>query len=88
MPRTKYPKELKEAALIDYELTKDAKSVAAKHGVTPAHVWQWLAVKRKRPMVEEKNLIKKLQRELKFQQEENRLLREIVKKTAQVMPIN
>lgn len=44
MPKKKYSPELKAQVLAEYEETKDAKLVAAKHGILPKQVWQWKAV--------------------------------------------
>lgn len=88
MPKLKYSAELKEQVLSDYEQTRDATLVAKKHGITPKMVWQWKAVVNARPKKQEELEFKKLKRENAKLLMENSLLREIVKKTAMVMPID
>ncbi len=88
MPKMKYSTELKEQVLADYEATKDAILVAKKHGITPKIVWQWKAVVNARPKKQEELEFKKLKRENAKLLMENSLLRDIIKKTAMVMPID
>ena len=88
MPREKYSKELKEKVVMEYGECRDAKVVADRYGILPKQVWTWVCLQKKKPMIDEKNLINRLQKKLHEKEEEIRLLREIVKKTAMVMPIN
>ena len=87
MPKIKYPKELKIKVLTDYEECKDAKLVAQRHGITPNQVWQWKAVENARPRKEEEKAFRALKKKNLELETENALLREIVKKTAMVMPL-
>lgn len=88
MPKRKYSAELKAQVLAEYEETGNAKSIAAKHGLEAKQVWQWKAIAKARPEKEKEIAFKKLKKELAESQLENSLLREIIKKTAMVMPID
>ncbi len=88
MPKIKYSQELKSQVLADYEKTKDAKTVSAKYGVPPKIIWQWKAIANKAPERDVEKEFKKLKNEVTRLEMENSLLREIVKKTAMVMPIS
>lgn len=88
MPKKKYSRELKEKVLAEYAESGDAKLVAARHGISHKQVWQWKAVQKMKPEKDQERLVHKLKKELAIKEEENALLREIVKKTAMVMPIN
>lgn len=88
MPKQKYSSELKAQVLAEYEESGDAKAVALKHGIEPKQVWQWKAVMKARPKKEEELAFRQLKKELADARQENALLREIVKKTAMVMPLN
>jgi transposase-like protein len=88
MPKQKYSPELKSQVLTEYEESGDAKAVAKKHGIEPKQVWQWKAVAKAKPKRDGEAAFRKLKRENAELQQENALLREIVKKTAMVMPIN
>ena len=83
----KFSKELKSQVLADYEKTNDVKAVSAKYGVTPKCIWQWKSVQKSTPKKEADKEFKSLKKELARLELENSLLREIVKKTAMVMPI-
>ena len=88
MPKMKYSPELKAQVLAEYEECGDAKIVAQKHGVEPKQVWAWKTLAKARPKREEELAFRKLKREHAKLVQENALLREIVKKTAMVMPID
>ncbi len=87
MPKMKYSSELKGQVLADYESTKDAVLVEKKHGITPKIVWQWKAGVN-RPKKQEELEFKKLKRENAKLLMANSLLRDIIKKTAMVIPID
>jgi len=78
---------LKEQVVFDYEETKDAKLVAAKHGVTAKQVWQWKSLADSAPERDAQKAFRALKKQNAELIEENALLREIVKKTALVMPL-
>ncbi len=88
MPKMKYSPELKAQVLAEYEECGDAKIVAQKHGVEPKQIWAWKTLAKARPQRDAETAYKNLQREHAKTLQENALLREIVKKTAMVMPID
>lgn len=87
MGREKYSSELIEQVLKDLESTGDVSLVSQKHSI-PAHaIYRFRREKLKAPEISKDKKIKVLSKELAEKDLENQILRELLKKTYQVMPI-
>lgn len=87
MPKVRYSPELKRQALKDFLDTKDVVLVSKKLGI-PAHaIYRFKREELTAPEVNKEKKIKELNSELAKKDLENKILRELLKKTYQVMPI-
>lgn len=87
MAKTKYKPELIEQALADLESTGDVSSVAQKYNIPVHAIYRFRRDKLKAPELSKDKKIKELSKELADKDLENQILRELLKKTYQVMPI-
>jgi hypothetical protein len=88
MSQIKYSPELIEQVLKDFESTNDVSLVSQKHKI-PAHaVYRFRRDRLKAPEISKDKKIRELTRELADKDLENKILRELLKKTYQVMPID
>lgn len=87
MAKTKYKPELIEQALADLESTGDAASVAQKHNIPVHAIYRFRRDKLKAPELSKDKKIKELAKEVSDKDLEIQILRELLKKTYQVMPI-
>jgi predicted RNase H-like nuclease (RuvC/YqgF family) len=88
MSQIKYSPELIEQVLKDLESTKDVSLICQKHKI-PAHaVYRFRRDKLKAPEISKDKKIRELSKELADKDLEVKILRELLKKTYQVMPID
>lgn len=88
MQDSKYSPELRAQVIKDFELTGDAKLVAAKHAIPEHAVYRIRREQLATPEVSKDKKIRELTQDLQKKDLENRILRELLKKTYQVMPID
>ena len=86
MSRKKYSPELIAQVLNDLNSTGDINIVSQKHGVPVHAIYRFRRDSLKEPEVAKEKKIKELTKELADKDLENRILRELLKKTYQVMP--
>jgi hypothetical protein len=87
MPKTKYKPELIEQALADFESTGDVSSVSQKYKIPIHAIYRFRRDKLKAPELSKDKKIKELTKEVSDKDLEIQILRELLKKTYQVMPI-
>lgn len=87
MAKEKYSPELKEQVLKDLDEVGDIGLVCQRHNVPKHAVYRFRRERLKCPSINKDQKIKSLNKELKDKELENRILRELLKKTYQVMPI-
>lgn len=87
MSKEKYMPELKERVLKDLDEVGDIKIVCERHNVPKHAVYRFRRERLNRPSGNKDLKIKSLNKELREKDLENRILRELLKKTYQVMPI-
>jgi hypothetical protein len=88
MSQIKYSPELIEQVLKDFESTNDINLVCHKHKI-PAHaVYRFRRDRLKAPEISKDKKIRELSKELADKDLEVKILRELLKKTYQVMPID
>ena len=80
----RYPKELREQILKEIKDTGNMALVARNHGITYHTVVSWVNSERKVPAKAQKREIKALEVRLKDAELENRILKELLKKTNQL----
>lgn len=80
----KYSKELREQVLKEVKDTGNMALVARNHGITYQTVVSWVGSVRKAPAKKRKQEIKSLEARLKDAELENRILKELLKKTNQL----
>jgi hypothetical protein len=83
---SKYSEELKVQVLKSLEEVGDAKAVAERHHIPVWVVRRFRREKLKSPEINKDKKIKQLTQQLKDKELENLVLRELLKKTYQVMP--
>lgn len=83
---TKYSQELKAQILKDLEEVGDVKTVAARYQISVWAVRRFRREKLRAPEISKDKKIKQLTKQLKEKEFENMVLRELLKKTYQVMP--
>jgi transposase-like protein len=88
MSYLKYSPELIEQVLKDLQSVKDVNIVSEKHGIPPHAIYRFRRDKLKSPEISKDKKIKELTTELQKKDLEVRILRELLKKTYQVMPID
>lgn len=88
MSRKKYLPELIAQVLSDLKNTGDINTVSQKHGVPVHAIYRFRREQLKSPELSKEKKIKELTKELADKDLENRILRELLKKTYQVMPID
>lgn len=79
-----YTKELKEQVLKEVKDTGNMALVARKHGISYPTVVSWVGSERKAPVRKRKKEQKQLESKLKDLELENRILKELLKKTNQI----
>lgn len=87
MGRLKYSSELIEQVLGDLTATGDIQLVSKKHGIPTYAIYRFRREKLKAPEISKDKKIRELSKELADKDLENKILRELLKKTYQVMPI-
>ena len=87
MSRLKYSPELVAQALNDLESTGDVNLVSQKYQIPNHAIYRFRRDKLKAPEISKERKIKELSQKLADKDLENRILRELFKKTYQVMPI-
>lgn len=87
MAKEKYSPELKEQVLKDLDEIGDINVVCQKHNVPKHAVYRFRRSRLNSPSLNKDKQIKSLSKELREKDLENRILRELLKKTYQVMPI-
>lgn len=88
MSQIRYSKEQRAQALKELEATGDVNLVARKLNI-PAHaIYRFRRERVNSPQISKDKELKRLNKELKESELENRILRELLKKTYQVMPID
>lgn len=80
----RYSKELREQILKEAKDTGNMALVARNHGITYQTVVSWVDSERKAPAKTQKREIKNLAARLKDAELENRILKELLKKTNQL----
>ncbi len=88
MERRRYSKEFVGSVLKDFKETGDVGAVAEKYSVSRATVYRFRREARYAPEISKDKRIKVLGKELKRKSQEVELLRELLKKTYQAMPIS
>lgn len=88
MSRVKYTPELIGQVLKDLESSGDVNLVSQKHGVPTHAIYRFRRNKLNAPEISKDKKIKELSKELADKDLENQILRELLKKTYQVMPID
>lgn len=88
MSKIKYTPELRAQIIKDLESTNDVKLVAKKHSVPEHAVYRIKRENLRAPEIAKEKKIKQLTKELADKDLENQILRELLKKTYQVMPID
>ena len=87
-PKKKYSPELKEQVLKDLDEVGDINVVCQKHNIPKHAVYRFRRDRLKSPILNKDRTIKELNKELREKNLENQILRELLKKTYQVMPID
>jgi predicted RNase H-like nuclease (RuvC/YqgF family) len=87
MAKNKYSPALIEQVLKELDITGDIELVSRKHNVPPHAIYRFRREKLKAPSASKENRIKELSKELAEKDLEIKILRELLKKTYQVMPI-
>jgi transposase-like protein len=80
----RYQKELREQILKEIKDTGNMALVARNHGINYHTVVSWVDSERKAPVKTQKREIKALEARLKDAELENRILKELLKKTNQL----
>jgi transposase-like protein len=88
MSHNKYSPELRAQVIKDFEQTADAKLVAARHSIPEHAVYRIRREQLASPGLSKDKKIRELSQELQKKDLEVRILRELLKKTYQVMPID
>lgn len=88
MARAKYTPELRTRVLHDLEQTQDVKLVSARYGVPEHAIYRMRRERLASPEESKDKKIRELSIELKDKDLEIKILRELLKKTYQVMPID
>jgi len=84
MAKTKYSNELKQKVVDEFAATGDAESVAKNYGITTKSIYNWKSQLKAKPAKDSDRELKELRKKLALSEEENKILKEIVKKTFQV----
>ena len=87
MSRRKYTEELIEIVLKDLESTADPQAVSERHNVPVHAIYRFRRERLAAPEISKDKKIRELTKELQDKELETRILRELLKKTYQVMPI-
>ena len=85
---SKYSPELRAQVIKDFDQTADAKLVASKHSIPEHAVYRIRREQLASPGLSKDKKIRELSQELQKKDLEVRILRELLKKTYQVMPID
>jgi transposase-like protein len=88
MIQIKYSEEQREQALKELEACGDINLVSRKFNIPTHAIYRFRREKLKSPQASQAQEVKRLTKELKEAELENRILRELLKKTYQVMPID
>lgn len=84
MRRSKYSNELKQKVVDEFASTGDVDSVAKNYGLTTKSIYNWKSQLKAKPAKDNDRELKDLRKKLALSEEENKILKEIVKKTFQV----
>ncbi len=80
----KYPNELKSQVVKEIQEVGNISSVCKKHGLKPSTVHGWLKAYNSKDEIDELAQLRKLKKELSDSKLENKVLKELLKKTYQV----
>lgn len=87
MSKVKYSPELIEQVLKDLKATNDLKLVSRKYSIPTHAIYRFRRDNLNAPEISKDKKIRELSKELVEKDLENKILRELLKKTYQVMPI-
>ena len=87
MGHVRYSTEQIEGVLKDFEQTGDVKAVSDRHGIPSHAIYRFRRIRKSAPEKNKDKRIQYLSKEVKKKDLEIRILRELLKKTYQVMPI-
>ncbi len=86
MGNTRYSTELRRQVLKDLEELKSVPLVAKKHGIPVHAIYRFKKEEQYSPEINKDKKIKELRTQLDEKELENKILRDLFKKTYQVMP--
>lgn len=86
MAYTRYSPELRRQVLKDLEELKSVPLVAKKHGIPVHSIYRFKKDEQHAPEINKDKKIKELRTQLDEKELENKILRDLLKKTYQVMP--
>ena len=81
---TKYSLEQREAIVRESQEVGNIRAVAEKHGLNVRLVYGWVKTLKNKEKNQHRKTVKQLQKELTDKELENRILKELLKKTTQV----
>jgi transposase-like protein len=82
---TKYATELREQVVKEIAEVGSIAAVCKKHGLNPKTVHHWVHAAKNGPAIKEAQTIKQLRKQLFEKEMENKVLKELLKKTVQVL---
>jgi transposase-like protein len=85
---TVFSKEIKQSAVREFLETNNVAAVAKKYGVSIKTIYNWKRTFHDLPLCQSPNDINALKKKLEDSELENLVLRELLKKTYQVMKID
>lgn len=80
----KYSQEVKDEILKEVKEVGNVKLVARKHGIPPSTINTWIYSLRNKPQIDKDKETKALKKKLADAELENKILRDLLKKTYQV----
>ena len=80
----KYSDELKLQVIKEVAEVGSTVEVCRKHGLSPKTVWHWINANKNSSSIKEAQTIKQLKKQLYEKEMENKVLKELLKKTVQV----
>lgn len=83
--RSKHSKEFREKIAQEAITTSNTKSVADKYSLNPQTVYSWVKTFKNKEKNQAKKTIKQLEQELADKELENKILKELLKKTTQTL---
>lgn len=83
--KSSYPIEFREKVVQEAIEIGNIRAVADKHGIVPTTVYSWVKAFKNKKANQSKKSIKDLERELAEKELENKILKELLKKTTQTL---